>query len=449
MSRVDLRTIVEAELAIQQFVKAKQRRTTEPGLVWQPEAYQVPPDGGEWLYWALVAGRGTGKTKAGAHYVDRYLREHPRSRAGIIAPTLGDARATCVEGETGLLEANPSIHFNRSWGELMWPNGSRAQLFGAYGPDDVERLRGPQFHLVWCDEFAAWRQIAEAWDMMRLGLRLGERPHVIITTTPKPRKKLQDLLADPATVVARTADGRVPTTDDNPHLHPSVRAELYRQYGGTRLGRQELLAELLEDVEGAFWHLAWIDAARVKEPPQLHHVVVAIDPAATHGEDADETGIVVAGRGDDGHFYVIHGAGYRLSPHGWAKRALDLYDQFKADRIIAERNNGGEMVEETLRNVRGLAPVKTIVASRGKTVRAEPIAALYEQNRVHHVGAFPSLEDQMCQFPVSAELDDQVDALVYALTELSEMHTLIVQPLGVPRTERSRTAFDAQRMGYR
>ncbi len=374
----------------------------------------MAPDDDDWLYWLLVAGRGAGKTEAAARYFDRVMSDHPGWRLAIVAPKLGTARGVCVEGESGLLQVNPRIHFNRSWGELRWPNGAQAQIFGAFTPEDVEALRGPQFHCAWLEEMAAWRQDEGCFNMLRLGLRLGDRPRAVITTTPKPRALLKRLLADPRTRLSHA------TTDDNPYLHADVRAEFERQYGGTRLGRQELLGELLEDVEGAFWQYGWLDEARVKEAPHQQRIVVAVDPAATHGDEADETAIAVAGLGDDGEYYVFGCEGYRLSPHGWASRVLDAYDQWQADRIIVERNNGGEMCETTLRSVRASAPIETIVASRGKTVRAEPIAALYEQGRVHHVGTFGPLEDQMVTFPVSNEHDDRVDALVYALTAIVE-----------------------------
>jgi phage terminase large subunit-like protein len=393
----------------------KQIKAEEPK--WKPAYYQVP-HGEDWLYWAMVGGRGIGKTDSGAHYLNSYMLANPGHRAGIIAPTLGDARGTCVEGETGLLNANPEIHFNRSWGELLWPNGAKAQLFGAYSPDDVERLRGPQFHLVWCDEFAAWRQIAAAWDMMRLGLRLGPRPHVIITTTPKPRPKLIEILSDPQTQIARTEDGRVPTTDDNPHLHPSVRAELYRQYGGTRLGRQELGGELLTDREGALWTREMIERNRVRALPQMYRIVVGIDPSGTSSRNAQ--GIVAAGLGMDGHGYVLADATCKLSPEGWGRRAVQVYHHFHADRIVAERNYGGDMVAHVIQTIDPKVAYKDVVASRGKVIRAEPIAALYEQNRVHHVGNLNELEDQMTNW-VPQDYDgspDRVDALVWALTEL-------------------------------
>lgn len=344
---------------------------------------------------------------------------HPGSRLAVVAPTSADARDTCTEGESGLLRCIPKecLHtWNRSLGELILTNGARFKLFSA---DEPERLRGPQHHRAWCDEVGSW-QYPEAFDMLQFGLRLGIDPRVIVTTTPRPMKLVRDLLAAPTTIITRGS-----TFDNAKNLAPSALAQLKAKYEGTRLGRQELEGELLEDVEGALWQMNWIDSKRVKEAPHLTRIVVAVDPASTHGEDADETGIAVAGRGEDGEFYVLHGAGYRLSPNGWATRTLDLYDQFKADKIIAERNNGGDMVESTIRTVRLTAPLETIVASRGKQVRAEPIAGLYEQGRVHHVGSFPAMEDQMCRFPIAAENDDMVDALVYALTNLD------VLPMGI------------------
>lgn len=380
---------------------------------WQPLEHQRPPDG-DWLYWLLVAGRGTGKTDAGAHYVDDYARNHPGARIAIAAPTTGDARATCVEGETGLMVVNPTIEFNRTWGELKWPNGSRAQLFGAYTPDDAERLRGPQHHLLWADEFAAWRQITACWDMLRLGLRLGPRPHAIITTTPKPRPKLIELLKDPRSVIT-TAH-----TDDNPHLHPDVRAELYKQYGGTRLGRQELAAEILTDVPGALWNRDKLEENRVTDAPAMLRIVVAVDPSGGSTEGHAEVGIVAAGKGADAHGYVLRDVSERLAPERWARRAVQLYYELKADRIIAEKNFGGDMVEYTIKTIDPNVPVKLVNASRGKQLRAEPVSALDEQGRIHHVGMLADLEDQMCSWvPDSGDPSpDRLDARVWAITEL-------------------------------
>ncbi len=372
----------------------------------------------------MYGGRGIGKTAAAAHWVDEQARAG-RIRIAVGAPTLKDARRICVEGETGLLAVNPDIKFNLQTYELHWPDqkgrkGSVAQLFGGYTPEDVERWRGPQFHIAWLDELASWRYLEECWANLRFGLRLGSHPRLLATFTPRPRKFIKQLLANPRTVIARTEDGRIPTTDDNPDLAAVVREALYEDYGGTRLGRQELGGELLEDVEGALWQAAWIELARVSEAPAMTRIVVAIDPAATSTDTADETGLAVAGLGEDGEYYLLHAQGYRLSPHAWATRALDLYDQYAADKIVAEINQGGEMVEHTLRQVRRDVPLKVIHASRGKTLRAEPVATLYEQGKVHHVGAFPACEDQMLTFPVANEHDDILDAAVYAITELSE-----------------------------
>jgi phage terminase large subunit-like protein len=387
---------------------------------WIPLEHQKAPDG-DWLYWLLIAGRGTGKTDAGAHYIDSYATKNPGVRIAIIAPTTGDARSVCVEGETGLMAANRAIRFNRTWGELEWPNGSHAQLFGAYTPDDAERLRGPQHHLAWCDEFAAWRQIKACWDMLRLGLRLGPRPHVVITTTPKPRPKLIELLKDPRTRVT-TAH-----TDDNPHLHPDVRAELYKQYGGTRLGRQELAAEILTDVPGALWTRDTLENNRVRSLPDggATRIVVAVDPSGGSTEGHAEVGIVAAARGLDGHSYVLRDVSERLSPERWARRVVQLYHELKADRIIAEKNFGGDMVSSTIRTVDPNVPVRLVSASRGKQLRAEPVAALDEQGKIHHVGAFPTLEDQLCEWvPDSGDPSpDRLDARVWAITELMLGHT--------------------------
>lgn len=224
---------------------------------WVPLLHQTPPDG-DWLYWVLRAGRGAGKTDAGSHYTDSYAEAHPGCRIAVIAPTLGDARETCVYGETGLLAANRLIEFHISRGVLTWPNGSQARIFGAYTPEDVERLRGPQHHLAWCDELASWPKLDGCWNNLRLGLRLGEQPRAVITTTPKPRKKLLEIMDDPHAVVVHA------TTADNPYLSTGVRGEFYRLYGGTRLGRQELEGELLMDTPGALWTWEMIERSRVR-----------------------------------------------------------------------------------------------------------------------------------------------------------------------------------------
>jgi predicted phage terminase large subunit-like protein len=372
---------------------------------------QLAPSG-EWVWWLILAGRGFGKTRSGAEWVranvGRYGRWH------LVGPTAADVRDVMIEGESGILAISPNDErplFEPSKRRLRWPNGARATLFSA---DEPERLRGPQCEAAWADEISAWRY-PEAWDQLQFGMRLGTSPRGVATTTPKPVRVVKELLASASTVLTRGT-----SYDNAENLAPTFLEKIVGRYEGTRLGDQELRGILLEEFEGAFWNRDMIDRARVKKAPDLRRVVVAIDPATTAGEDSDQTGLAVCGRGLDGALYVLGIEGVRLSPRGWATRALEHFDTHGADRLIAERNNGGEMVEATLHSVRPGAPVTTIHASRGKTVRAEPIAALYEQCKVHHVGIFTEAEEQMCGFPVSDEHDDMVDALVYALTELAE-----------------------------
>ena len=377
---------------------------------WEPLPHQVPPDG-DWNIWVLRAGRGAGKTQAGAEFVLQQLRERGRIRVGIGGPTIADARDVCAEGETGLITLAPDEFpvYNRSLLEARHVNGGYVKFMGSEMPG---RWNGPQWHLLWADELALWNE--ESWHQAQFGVRLGEHPLTIATTTPKARKFVKKLESEPGVVVTRAR------MEDNPHLSPVVKERLRLRYGGTRLGRQELEGEFVDEVEGALWRSDWIDNFRVADAPPLSRIVVAIDPAVTHGDESDETGIAVAGLGYDAELYPLFCRGYRLSPNGWAERAIALYDDWQADRMIAERNAGGEMVEATIRLVRENVPLKTIVASRGKALRAEPIAALYERGKVHHVGVFTELEEQMCSFPVANEHDDLVDAMVYALTELAE-----------------------------
>ena len=326
-----------------------------------------------------------------------------------------------VEGESGILAISPEWErprYEPSNRRLVWPNGAIATTYSAEEP---ERLRGPQHDAAWCDEIAAWRY-PEAWDMLMFGLRLGPDPRVVVTTTPKPIKIIRELIADPTTVITRGS-----TYDNRANLAPAFLQQIVRKYEGTRLGRQELNAEILDDVPGALWSRALIEETRWqvhRNTPDLVRIVVAIDPAVSTGEDADETGIIVAGKDADGHGYVLADQSGRYAPTEWARAAIGLYRQYKADRIVAEVNNGGDMVEATVRTVDANVSYAKVHASRGKVMRAEPVAALYEQHRVHHVGAFPTLEDQQCGF--AADFDrasagfspDRVDALVWALTDL-------------------------------
>ncbi|HKT18000.1 MAG TPA: terminase family protein [Stellaceae bacterium] len=374
---------------------------------------QLPPQGA-WRIWLLLAGRGFGKTRSGAEFVREEVMRGAAKRVALVAPTAADARDVMVEGESGLLAIAPAKErplYEPSKRRLTWPGGAMATLFSA---DEPERLRGPQFDLAWCDELAAWRY-PMAWDMLMMGLRLGATPRVVATTTPKPVPLIRALLATPDCVVTRGS-----TKDNADNLAPAFLKAILAQYEGTRLGRQELEAELLEDVPGALWSRDSIERARVASAPALRRVVVAIDPAASSAAGADETGIVVAGLGEDGHGYVLDDHSGRLRPHDWAARAIAAFHAQRADRIVAEVNNGGEMVEATLRMLDASVPYKPVHASRGKMLRAEPVAALYEQGRVHHLGAFPALEDQMCVFAGAAgnASPDRLDALVWALTEL-------------------------------
>jgi phage terminase large subunit-like protein len=326
-----------------------------------------------------------------------------------------------IEGDSGICtiaqEDRPAYQPTKR--RLSWPNGSMAWTYSAEVPS---QLRGPQHHYAWCDEPASWTDARKgdvldtAWNNLMLGLRLGRSPRCVATTTPKPLALVRTLLDRDSTVVTRGS-----TFDNLANLAPSFREEVLAVYEGTRIGRQELLGELLEDVEGALWSLALLDEDRVAEAPDMRRIVVAVDPSGGSGPDNDEQGIVVAGLGVDGDIYVLADRSCRLSPNGWASRAVGAYHEFRADRVICERNYGGEMVLGTIRQVSATVPVKVITASRGKVQRAEPVAAAYEQHRAHHVGAFPKLEDQLTTWtPQDGTSPDRLDALVWAVTELTD-----------------------------
>jgi len=375
---------------------------------------QIAPDG-DWRTWLLLAGRGFGKTRTGAEHVRAEVEAGRARRVALVAPTAADARDVMVEGESGILAISPpwcEPRYEPSKRRLTWPNGAIATLYSA---DEPRRLRGPQHDLAWADELAAWQR-PEAWDQLMFGLRLGADPHVVVTTTPRPTRVIRDLISDATTHVTRGS-----TYDNAANLAEAFLEQIVRKYEGTRLGRQELYAEVLDDVPGALWTRAMLEDAQHTGPvPDLVRVVVAIDPAVTSGEDSDETGIIVAGLDTDGHAYVLADRTCRMSPDGWARRAVTAFDEFEADRIVAEVNNGGDLVEATIRTVRRDVPYLKVHASRGKRIRAEPIAALYEQGRVRHAPGLTALEDQMLTFlPEGNEgSPDRVDALVWALTEL-------------------------------
>jgi phage terminase large subunit-like protein len=383
---------------------------------------QMAPPGDRWSIWLLLAGRGFGKTRAGIGWVrSQYLAGC--GRIALVAPTAADARDVLVEGPSGILATAPRHDrpsYEPSKRRLTWRNGTVAVTYSA---DEPERLRGPEHDAAYCDELAAWRDPA-AWDMLMFGLRVGRNPRCCVTTTPKPNKLIRELVKREGKDVVITR-GR--TTENQDNLAPVFLSQIVGRYVGTRLGRQELDGELLEDVPGALWTRPMVDAARASVPlPDMRRIVVSIDPSGTAGEDdgGDTVGIVVAGKGTDGRGYVLADRSCKLSPDGWGRRAVAAYHEFKADRIIAERNFGGAMVEHVIRTVDKFVPYEEVVASRGKVVRAEPIAALYEQNKISHVaGDLTELEDQMCAMTRDGYAlggsPDRLDALVWALDYLS------------------------------
>lgn len=397
-------------------------------LEWLQQARpkQLPPE--HYFVWMLMAGRGSGKTRSGAEDV-WWPASQEQQRVAVIGPTLADVRKTCFEGESGLIAVTPKgivQSYNRSLCEMWLTNGS---YFVGYSSEEPERLRGPQHHRAWCDELAAWRYLDDTWDMMMFGLRLGENPSVIVTTTPKPVGLVRRLLRESDTVLSRES-----TFANSANLPVKVLDKLREKYEGTRLGRQELHAEVLEDNPYALWSTELLDRTRWRpteerpNPPDLQQVLVAVDPPVTSGEDADECGIVAGGRrrqGQSNHLYVTHDWSCQgMTPQGWAARAVSLYHHCQADAIVAEVNNGGEMVRTIINTIDPSVPVVEVRATRGKVVRAEPVAALYEQNRAHHTGNFTTLEGQMCDFTTDFDKDvmgyspDRVDALVWLATKL-------------------------------
>jgi phage terminase large subunit-like protein len=373
---------------------------------------------GDWRTWLILAGRGFGKTRTGAETVREWIKKY--KLVNLIAATADDARDIMIEGESGILAVCPKGErplYKVSKRQLEWPNGAKSLIFTA---DEPERLRGKQHMKLWMDELASWRY-AESFDQAMFGLRLGDNPQSVVTTTPRPTKIIRDLARDPTSFVTRGS-----TYDNRANLAPAFFAEIIKKYEGTRLGRQELNAEILEDNPNALWKRSRIDELRLhKAPTDMRRIVVGVDPAVTSNEKSNETGIIIAGmaRGTDGidHAYVLEDSSLVASPDAWARKAVYDYHHFGADRIIGETNNGGDLIEVVIRTIDKNVAYKKVTASRGKAKRAEPIAALYEQGRVHHVGSFPKLEDQMCQYDPqddSGDSPDRMDALVWALTEL-------------------------------
>ena len=358
------------------------------------------------------------KTRSGAEAVREWIESGKCQRVGLIAPTAADARDVMVEGESGILANSPDSNrplYESSKRRLTWPNGAIATLYSA---EEADRLRGPQHDGLWADEICAWKDGQHVWDMAVMGLRLGQNPRAIVTTTPKPVPLLKALLKREGQDVVVTR-GR--TSDNAANLAPTFLTQIVNRYAGTRLGRQELSGELLEDTPGALWSRDLIEAGRIEHAamPPLRRIVVAVDPAISMGEDSDETGIVVCGLGTNGHGYLLEDASGKFSPIDWARTAVSLYHRYNADRIVAEKNQGGAMVEQTIRTVEQNVSFSAVHASKGKITRAEPIAALAEQHRIHHVGTYPELEDQLCSFAGgSSNSPDRLDAMVYGFSEL-------------------------------
>ena len=373
----------------------------------------IPP--GDWTTWLVKTGRGWGKTRTGAETVRIWKESMPIIH--FIGATSGDARDIMIEGVAGILAVSPRWDmpkYEPSKRKVTWNNGSYALVFTA---DEPDRLRGPQCFASWCDELASWRYAEDTWDNMMMGLRLGQHPRVIATTTPRPTRMIRDLIKDPTVHVTSGT-----TYENISNLAPAFLNTIIKKYEGTRLGRQELMAEVLEDIEGALWSMKLIEQSRVKTAPELIRVGEAIDPAVTSDKDSDETGIVIGGISQDGNIYILEDLSGIFSPIQWAGRAVDAYHRLKADRIIGEANNGGDLIETVIRNIDRNVSYKKVIASRGKVVRAEPVVALYEQRRVHHVGSLAKLEDQMTSWSAKEgeRSPDRVDALVWLVTELME-----------------------------
>jgi phage terminase large subunit-like protein len=414
--------------------------------LWRRDNQSEPT--GDWSYWLNLGGRGSGKTRTGAEWIRAQVKAGVK-RLAMIGPTAADVRKVMVEGVSGVLacayDGDRDVHgeligrpqYQPGNTRITWANGAVALLFSAEKPDG---LRGPNHEAAWCDELAAWRY-PDTWDQLLFGLRLGN-PRAVITTTPRPTKVMRTIMADPACRITRSA-----TFDNEAFLAAKYLETLRTKYEGTRLGRQEIYAEMLDDTPGALWTRRTLEACTLKAAPPLKRIVVAIDPAATSTEASNETGIVVAGKGPDGHGYVIDDASLQGTPDEWGRVAVAAYDRHKADLIVAESNQGGEMVGLVIRTAaaamhrEGLRktaeiPVRLVHASRGKYIRAEPISALYEQGRVHHVGSMATLEDQMCTFTADQDRGssspDRLDALVWGLTEIMLTNDApIVAPVGI------------------
>lgn len=381
---------------------------------WARPNQLAPP--GDWRVWLVLSGRGFGKTRMGAEWLRSLAETMPGARFALIGQTAADVRDVMIRGESGLLAVSPPWFrpiYNTSLRLVQWPNGAEAHTYSGDSPD---QLRGPQHHGVWADEPAKWSYLTEAWDNMEMGLRLGNLPQAVATTTPRPLPLLRRLLADPSCVVTRGH-----TFENAENLPESYMDRLRALYEGTRIGRQELAGEILEDREGALWTRDMLERLRVVETPEMVRVVVAVDPAVSDGESAAETGIIVCGKGTDGQGYVLDDSTLSESPLNWSRQVIAAYTRYRANLIVGEKNQGGDLIENTLRTVKPGIAFKGVHASRNKVARAEPVVSLYEQGRVHHVGMFASLEDQLCGWVPGEKSPDRLDALVWGMTELFDL----------------------------
>ncbi len=377
---------------------------------------QLEPEG-DHRYFMACAGRGWGKTRAGTEWVRTQIESGKSSRAIIVAATAADLRDTLVEGPSGLMTICPPWNrplYEPSKRRLTWKNGATVALYSSEEPD---RLRGVNADLLLADELAAWKYPA-AWDMALFALRLGSNPRAMITTTPRPTKIIRELLKRDDCFVVRGS-----TYDNRANLAPQFIEEIVRRYEGTRLGRQEIHAEVLDDVDGAVLTREQIETLRVDEAPDLGRIIVGVDPAISSGENSDQTGIVVVGKGVDDHLYALADRSCRLGPAGWARRVVDAFREFQADTIVVEKNQGGAMCEHTIRSVDENVPITMVTATRGKHVRAQPILSLFEQGKAHTLPGLTKLEDQLASFSLEGyEADgspDSADAFVWAATELT------------------------------
>ena len=395
------------------------------GTDFEPVAidHQLPPEradgGADWTTWLILGGRGAGKTRAGAEWVRRVALSDPKARIALIGEGEHETREVMVEGVSGVL----ALHRQDERPEwiptrrlLQWQNGAVAQVFSS---EDPESLRGPQFSAAWLDELAKWRHAEATFDMLQFGLRLGERPRQVVTTTPRPTDLLKRLMAD-----ERTAITHAGTRANAYNLAPAFVETVLQRYHGTRLGRQEIEGEVIEERPDALWTRARIEAGRVTAAPALMRIVVAVDPPGSARKGADACGLVAAGRNGEGAIFVLaDDSAAGLTPQGWATKAIALWRRLEADALVAEMNYGGDMVRAVIHEVDRNVPVMAVRATRGKYLRAEPVAQLYEQGRVHHVGSFPALEDEMCDFGLdglsSGRSPDRLDALVWAVTALT------------------------------